>query len=49
VGAAFATAVGAGGIMIFSQLVTVGVMFLVASGSIQQYSFALTSMHILHL
>jgi membrane protein implicated in regulation of membrane protease activity len=33
VGAAFATAVGAGGIMIFSQLVTVGVMFLVASGS----------------
>ena len=33
VGVAFATAVGAGGIMIFSQLVTVGVMFLVASGS----------------
>jgi len=33
VGAAFATAVCAGGIMIFSQLVTVGVMFLVASGS----------------
>ena len=33
VGMAFATAVGAGGIMIFSQLVTVGVMFLVASGS----------------
>ncbi len=33
VGAAFATAVGAGGLLIFSQLVTVGVMFLVASGS----------------
>ena len=33
VGVAFATSVGAGGIMIFSQLVTVGVMFLVASGS----------------
>ncbi|TXK98668.1 hypothetical protein BMR02_08760 [Methylococcaceae bacterium HT1] len=33
VGVAFATAVGAGGIMIFSQLVTIGVMLLVASGS----------------
>ena len=33
VGAAFAAAVGAGGIMIFSQLITVGVMVLVASGS----------------
>lgn len=33
VGAAFATAVGAGGLMIVSQLVTVGVMLLVASGS----------------
>jgi len=33
VGAAFATAVGAGSIMIFSQLITVGVMILVASGS----------------
>ncbi|NOQ15112.1 MAG: hypothetical protein GQ583_11625 [Methyloprofundus sp.] len=33
VGAVFAAAVGAGGIMIFSQLVTVGVMVLVASGS----------------
>jgi len=33
VGAAFATVVGAGGLLIFSQLVTVGVMFLVASGS----------------
>lgn len=33
VGAAFATAISVGGIMIFSQLVTVGVMFLVASGS----------------
>ncbi|MCK5872757.1 MAG: hypothetical protein KAG26_08010 [Methylococcales bacterium] len=33
VGAAFATAVGAGSIMIFSQLITVGVMVLVASGS----------------
>ena len=33
VGAAFALAVGAGGIMIFSQLVTVGAMVLVASGS----------------
>jgi len=33
VGAAFALAAGAGGVMIFSQLITVGVMFLVASGS----------------
>lgn len=33
VGAAFAACVGAGGIMIFSQLITVGVMVLVASGS----------------
>lgn len=33
VGVAFAAAVGAGGIMIFSQLITVGVMVLVASGS----------------
>ncbi len=33
VGAAFATAVGAGGIMLFSQLVTVGMVVLVASGS----------------
>jgi len=33
VGVAFAAAVGAGGIMIFSQLVTVGAMVLVASGS----------------
>lgn len=33
VGAAFAVAAGAGGVMIFSQLVTIGVMFLVASGS----------------
>ena len=32
-GAAFAAAVGAGGIMVFSQLVTVGMMVLVASGS----------------
>lgn len=33
VGAVCATAIGAGGVLIFSQLVTVGVMFLVASGS----------------
>ncbi len=33
VGAAFAAAVGVGGIMILSQLVTVGMMVLVASGS----------------
>ena len=33
VGMAFAVAAGAGGIMIFSQLVTVGAMLLVASGS----------------
>lgn len=33
VSAAFAFAAGAGGVMIFSQLVTVGLMFLVASGS----------------
>lgn len=33
VGAVFAAAIGAGGIMIFSQLVTVGAMVLVASGS----------------
>ncbi len=33
VGAAFAAAVGAGGLMIFSQLVTVGAMVLIASGS----------------
>jgi len=33
VGAAFALAAGAGGIMIFSQLVTIGAMVLVASGS----------------
>ena len=33
VGAAFAAAVGAGGIMVFSQLITVGMMVLVASGS----------------
>lgn len=33
VGAAFASAVGAGGIMIFSQFVTVGMMVLLASGS----------------
>jgi len=33
VGAAFAFAAGAGGIMIFSQLVTLGTMVLVASGS----------------
>lgn len=33
VGAAFAVAIGAGGIMIISQLVTVGMMLLVASGS----------------
>ena len=33
VGAVFAAAVGAVGIMIFSQLITVGVMVLVASGS----------------
>lgn len=33
VGAAFAVAAGAGGVMIFSQLVTVGLMFIVASGS----------------
>ena len=33
VGTAFAVAVGAGGIMIVSQLVTVGMMVLIASGS----------------
>ncbi len=33
VGVSFAVAMGAGGIMIFSQLVTVGMMVLVASGS----------------
>ncbi|MCK5354389.1 MAG: hypothetical protein KAJ63_04675 [Methyloprofundus sp.] len=33
VGLAFAAAVGAGGVMIFSQLITVGAMVLVASGS----------------
>lgn len=33
VGMSFAVAAGAGGFMIFSQLITVGVMFLVASGS----------------
>lgn len=33
VGAAFAIAIGAGGIMLLSQLVTVGMMVLVASGS----------------
>lgn len=33
VGAAFAVATAAGGVMIFSQLVTVGMMVLVASGS----------------
>lgn len=33
VGAAFAAAVGAGGILVFSQLITVGMMVLVASGS----------------
>ena len=33
VGVVFAAAVGAGGVMIFSQLITVGVMVLVASGS----------------
>jgi len=33
VGMAFAAAVGAGSIMIFSQLVTIGIMFLLASGS----------------
>jgi ABC-type multidrug transport system fused ATPase/permease subunit len=33
VGFAFATAVGVGGIMLFSQLITVGMMVLVASGS----------------
>lgn len=33
VGAAFAAAVGVGGFMIFSQLVTVGMMVLIASGS----------------
>jgi hypothetical protein len=33
VGLAFATAAGAGGVMIFSQLITVGVMLVVASGS----------------
>ncbi len=33
VGAAFAAAVGAGGLMIFSQLVTVGALVLIASGS----------------
>ncbi len=33
VGLAFSAAVGVSGIMIFSQLVTVGVMFLLASGS----------------
>ena len=33
VGAAFAAAMGAGGLMIFTQLVTVGVMILIASGS----------------
>lgn len=33
VGVAFAAAVGAGGVMIFSQLITVGMMVLVASGS----------------
>ena len=32
-GAALAVAVGAGGVMIFSQLVTVGMMVLIASGS----------------
>jgi Flp pilus assembly protein TadB len=33
VGASFAAAIGIGGIMVFSQLVTVGMMVLVASGS----------------
>ncbi len=33
VGAAFAAAMGAGALMIFTQLVTVGVMVLIASGS----------------
>lgn len=33
VGAAFAAAAGVGGLMIFSQLVTVGAMVLIASGS----------------
>ena len=33
VGLAVAVAAGAGGVMIFSQLITVGLMFLVASGS----------------
>ena len=33
VGAAFSVAVGAAGVMIFSQLITIGVMLLVASGS----------------
>ncbi len=33
VGASFAVAIGAAGIMIFSQMVTVGMMVLVASGS----------------
>lgn len=33
VGMAFAVAASAGGVMIFSQLITVGMMFLVASGS----------------
>jgi F0F1-type ATP synthase membrane subunit b/b' len=33
VGLAFSAAVGVSGVMIFSQLVTVGVMFLLASGS----------------
>lgn len=33
VGTAFAAAMGAGGLMIFTQLITVGVMVLIASGS----------------
>lgn len=33
VGLAFAATVGAAGVMIFSQLITVGIMFLIASGS----------------
>ena len=33
VGAAFAAALGAGAIMVFSQLITVGMMVLIASGS----------------
>ena len=49
VGAAFATAVGAGGIMIFSQLVTIGVMLLVASGSgLSGYILRARQEHVYH-